>query len=367
MPQVMLKTGAIVPAAGLASRMGECKATMEIEGKPALTWIVTSLRESGIDDVTVVTGHWRDQVEPLARALNCSTVHNPEYMDGMFSSAKKGIKSIPQEWDRFFFLPVDVPLVRPSTLSRLTEEEGSLVYPRFMGKRGHPPLIHRSLIDQILSWDGEMGLRGALESLEPLACDVTVIDQGIGLDMDRPEDHRYISSLATRRDLPTDVEIKALEALAGTPENVLRHEMRVTQTAMEIATILKEKGIRMDKDLLRAAALLHDLCRTEKKHGLAGAELLRSQGFFSVARLVATHMDHPYDGTLDEGTVLYLADKLTCNDGLCSIDQRLAGMMAKFKGDEKAQEGAVRRLKKAQTILDHLSDILGCNAMEVLR
>lgn len=347
--------------------MGTCKATMEIEGKPALTWAVTSLRESGVKDVLVVTGHWRDHVEPLAKNLNCLTVHNDGYMEGMFSSAIKGMEAIPKSWDRFFFLPVDVPLVRPTTLSKLIGIEGPLLYPTFMDKRGHPPLIDRSLIAHIRAWSGNMGLKGALEAKDELSKDVAVADQGTELDMDRPEDHLYISSLARRRDLPTDMEIKALEKLANTPQNVLKHELRVTKTALDMATLMGQRGIRVDKELLRAASLLHDLCRTEKKHGQAGANLLREQGFFSVARLVATHMDHPYDGSLDEGALLYLADKLTCNDRLCSVEERLEGMMAKFDGDEKAQEGAIRRLDKAKAMLDHLSRLLGGDAMGMLR
>lgn len=363
----MSLTGAIVLAAGLSSRMGTCKATMAIEGKPALTWAVTSLRESGVENVLVVTGHWREQVEGLAKKLNCLTVHNDGYREGMFSSALRGLGSVPGHWDRFFFLPVDVPLVRPTTLCKLIGENGHLVYPTFMGKRGHPPLIGRSIIAHIMAWTGEMGLRGALEAKDELSKDVAVVDQAVGLDMDRPEDHLYTSTLARRRDLPTDVEIEALEELAKTPQNVLRHELRVTKTAINMATLMEDRGIRVDKELLRVASRLHDLCRTEKKHGQAGANLLREHGFFSVARLVATHMDHPYDGSLDEGALLYLADKLTCNDRLCSVEERLEGMMAKFDGDEKAQKGAIRRLKKAKAMLDHLSDILGGSAMEMLR
>lgn len=340
---------------------------MDIEGKPALTWAVTSLRESGVENVLVVTGHWRDQVEGLAKKLNCLTINNDGYLDGMFSSVLMGLEAIPNDWERFFFLPVDVPLVRPMTFSKLIGVEGPLLYPAFMGKRGHPPLIDRSLIAHIKTWSGYMGLRGALEAKDELSKDVAVVDQGTELDMDRPEDHRYISSLAKRRDLPTDMEIKALERLANTPQNVLKHELRVTETALEMATLMEQRGIRVDKELLRAASLLHDLCRTEKKHGQAGANLLREQGFFSVARLVATHMDHPYDGSLDEGALLYLADKLTCNDRLCSVEDRLEGMMAKFNGDEKAQKGATRRLEKAKAMLDHLSHLLGGNAMEMLR
>ena len=76
-----------------------------------------------------------------------------------------------------------------------------MLYPRFAGKRGHPPLIARRLFGEILAGDGEGGLRALLARHE--AADVDVADEGILLDMDTPEDYQRLAELARRRDVPT--------------------------------------------------------------------------------------------------------------------------------------------------------------------
>jgi len=369
MPEIMLKTGAIVPAAGYSSRMGACKATMEILGLPAMEWVVSNLRQAGIEEILVVTGHWREKIDPLAQALGCKTVHNERYEDGMFSSVRKALEAMPVSWDRFLFLPVDIPMVKAATLSRLASLAGSstVAYPTFLGKRGHPPIIDRKSVSKILGWDGEMGLRGALNLLEDQSSEIPVVDRFILCDMDDREDHVNLSSMASNRTIPSEEEIRALETMYETPTRVIRHEKQVTETALKMANLLIERGTKLDLPLLKAAASLHDLCRTEKKHGKVGAEALRSHGFPSVASLVELHMDYPYDGVLDEGALLYLADKLTCDDRICSPDERLAGMLAKFKDRSEARKNAARRLEKAKKMLDDFSKAIGRDGMEELR
>ncbi len=364
---LMLTTGALITAAGFSSRMGSCKATIKIAERSSLAWTVNSLQEAGVDKILIVTGHWREETEKEAASLGCVTIHNDRYASGMFSSVITGIKAIPREWDRFFFLPVDIPLIRPSTLTRImTEAVGPLSYPTFLGERGHPPLISRSLIPVILSWSGKEGLKGALQVAERDSQDIPVADQAILRDMDVPEDHERLCDMASRRDLPSEDERRALELMAGTPENVLRHEVRVTKTAMQIADMMEKAGAGIDRDLLVAGAMLHDLCRTQRAHGRAGATMLRTHGYRAIASLVEKHMDYPYDGNLDEGAVLYLADKITCQDRICPLEERLRGMLEKFKSDPQAQEGAVTRLKKAEKILRHVSQVIGRDIMGVL-
>lgn len=367
MPLLPVTTGALVAAAGYSSRMGFCKATAKLAGCSSLDRIARSFKEAGVNQILVVTGHWRYDTEKEALSLGCRTVHNPEYAKGMFSSVTAGLGAVPPEWDRFFFLPADMPLIRPSTLRRIMDgAAGPLTCPVFLGKRGHPPLISRALIPRILSWQGRGGLRGALEWASPEFTEVAVSDQGILMDMDSPEDYERLSAMASRRHLPTREEIKALEAMAGTPKRVREHEAKVMSTAIKLADMAHDAGITVDRELLAAGAMLHDLCRTERDHGRAGGAMLRAHGFTALGDLVEDHMDYPYDGKLNEGSLLYLADKITCHDILCSVDRRLAMIEQKFKDDPKALEGAKSRLEKARAILNRLSLATGRDVMEAL-
>lgn len=227
--------------------------------------------------------------------------------------------------------------------------------------------MSKDLIPGVLSWKGDMGLMGALENLCENPVEIPVSDQGTVLDMDFKEDCQALSDRILNLDIPTDLEIKALEAMAKTPERVLKHEAKVKDTALKIASLALEAGISIDKELLRSGALLHDLCRTEKDHPKAASVLLKSQGFDKLGDLVATHMDYPYKGLLDEGAVLYLADKLTFCDKFCTIDQRLSKMQEKFKDDENSLKWAEIRLEKARKISEDLSKIMGKDLMEALK
>lgn len=362
----MLTTGAIIPAAGYSSRMQECKALMEINGKPAIVKIVDNLRLCGISEIIVVTGHWRDRIEPLARKLGCTTVQNENYDSGMFSSAVAGFSSVPDSWDSVVFLPVDIPLVRPETIEHIISkaEDAPVAYPVFNGRRGHPPVLKKEVIPSILSWSGQNGLRGVLDLYEDRSQEVAVADEAILLDMDTPEDYEKLIRLARRREIPSTSERLALEKIAYTPLNVIDHERRVALTSIKLAEIAQQAGLSIDLELLTSGALLHDLCRTEKKHGRAGAALLREHGFSEVASVIENHMDYPYDGTLNEASLLYIADKLTCDNQFCLPPVKMKRMMENFEGRPGAQEGAIRRLKKADLMREDLSRLAGFDVLK---
>ena len=61
-------------------------------------------------------------------------------------------------------------------------------YPQFQSRRGHPPLINSKLIDEILSYSGQRGLREFLRRHENQAISIPVEDPFIRLDADTPKD-----------------------------------------------------------------------------------------------------------------------------------------------------------------------------------
>ena len=58
---------ALILAAGAGTRMksNKPKVAHEMLGKPLVRWVVDAARQAGCDDVHVVIGHGREQVEPL--------------------------------------------------------------------------------------------------------------------------------------------------------------------------------------------------------------------------------------------------------------------------------------------------------------
>ena len=62
-----MEAKALILAAGAGTRMksNKPKVAHEMLGKPLVRWVVDAARQAGCDDVHVVIGHGREQVEPL--------------------------------------------------------------------------------------------------------------------------------------------------------------------------------------------------------------------------------------------------------------------------------------------------------------
>jgi molybdenum cofactor cytidylyltransferase len=287
---------AIILAAGFSERMGGFKPLLPLGGVTILERCVTLFQEVGIGDVRVVIGHRGAELEPLLAKLGVRAVKNDRHREGMFSSVVAGVATLGAEVDHFFVLPVDVPLVRTATIRRLLElcrkEHADIFYPRFMGKRGHPPLIAGSRVREIAGWSGDGGLKAALVQWESAAMDVDVADGNILLDMDTPDDYRLLREKVERMEVPSPEECRALmENVLHVGDNVVRHGQAVAEVATRLGEELNRAGCCLDIPLLEAAALLHDLAKGEPDHARSGSRLLGELGFGAVAGPVATHMD----------------------------------------------------------------------------
>lgn len=145
---------------------------------------------------------------------------------------------------------------------------------------------------------------------------------------------------------PGDEEIGQLLARCATPEPVIAHSRAVAAKALALAEHAPEP---VDRDLLRAACLLHDLCRAEGRgHAKKAASLLDAQGYPELARIISQHHDlHADPGA--EAELLYLADKLIrgCED--VPLETRFEASRAKCASPE-AQAAWSRRYADARRL-----------------
>ena len=360
---------ALILGAGLATRMGECKVLLPLGGKSALEQIADRLRAGGIDEIWVVTGAREPMVRSEAQRLGCSVVYNAAYREGMFSSVFAGVSALPRCADGFLLLPGDTPLIKPETvrtLLRAFEKNKNLVYPTFLGERGHPPVIGSSLIPSILNWRGDGGLRALLEERDSLAAHVPIPDRGVLLDMDTPEDYRGLEEYLKGEYIPDRQECDALLDLAGTAQPVIRHCRMVAQVALVLAMALEKNGILPDLMLLQAACLLHDIAKAHGEHEALGARWLRKGGYGSVGALVALHKDLPPSDALSEAELLYLSDKIVEGEKISSLDARLQRMKERYPQGSQGRESAKRRIGRAQIIQKKVESITGKSLHELL-
>jgi len=187
---------AVILAAGFSSRMGRFKPLLPLGDGSILHRDIVLFQKAGIKDIVVVTGHRREDVQPEIEKLSCRAVFNPSYSKDMFSSVIAGLSAVNPGTEAVFVLPVDIPLVKPSTiLSLLTAfhaNKDNLIYPTFKGSRGHPPLIPSVYVKDIIKWKGSGGLNGALKRINRQVIDIEVPDENILFDIDTPEAYQTL-------------------------------------------------------------------------------------------------------------------------------------------------------------------------------
>ncbi len=190
--------GAVIPAAGLSSRMGAFKPLLPFSDKTVIEASVGSVLPF-VGTASVVVGYRGDElIQTLGRfGERLTIVRNPAYAStDMLHSVQLGLRAM-GECDAFFLLPADMPLVAPTVYETLTaafDESCGVLYPVFGGRRGHPPLIASRLIPDILGYDGGGGLRAILGACT--AREIGIADEGILTDLDTPGDYGRITGQA---------------------------------------------------------------------------------------------------------------------------------------------------------------------------
>jgi molybdenum cofactor cytidylyltransferase len=350
------RLAALILAAGYSSRMGDFKPLLPLGRSLVIERAVNSFLQAGVQDVRVVVGHNAAALEPTLGRLGARAIFNANYEAGMFSSVVAGVRSLEAGTAGFFVLPVDTPLVKPRTVRTLSQvfqaTQARILYPRFLQRRGHPPLISACYIQEILTWKRLGGLRMLLSEHQDASLDVEVADQGILLDVDTPEDYQAALAYADREAFPTAQECHVLLSQLQVATPVLAHSRRVAELACRLAGLLNRAGYSLNLDLLTAAGLLHDLAKGQADHAHRAADYLVEWGYSQVADVVASHMDlrlepgHP----LNEAQILYLADKLVQGSRVVPLRGRLESCSERFAGQPEALEAARRRIGDALTI-----------------
>ncbi len=196
---------AIILAAGFSSRMKQFKPLLRIGEKTFIEHTIALFKSAGIGDVVTVVGHLSEKLSPVVIAASSRYVINKNYQDGMYASIQAGVRALTHSCEAFFLHPVDIPFVLPTTVQQLSDafcknSHTMVCYPQFQSKRGHPPLINSLLVDEILSYSGQGGLREFLRRHENRAIVVPVEDPFIRLDADTPKDLlRFREMMAMQR------------------------------------------------------------------------------------------------------------------------------------------------------------------------
>jgi molybdenum cofactor cytidylyltransferase len=194
------RVAAVVLAAGRSTRMGAVnKMLAEIGGKPLVRIAAEQAIASHAKPVIVVTGHEREKVEAALNGLPVRLVHNPDFAEGLGTSLKAGIATVPEEADAAIVCLGDMPQVDTALINRLIAafdpERGALVVvPSIDGKRGNPVVWSRRFFHDLMSIQGDIGARFLIGSYAEAVIEVPVAGEAALTDVDTPESLSVVKS-----------------------------------------------------------------------------------------------------------------------------------------------------------------------------
>jgi molybdenum cofactor cytidylyltransferase len=362
---------AIILSAGLSSRMSHFKPLLKVNGAALIDRAISLFPPDSVD-VYVVTGHRQEELERHIVSPGITLIENPDYSKGMFSSVRAGVSHLKQDYKAFFVLPVDIPMVRPYTVRKLLEKAkdnpDQIIYPVFNGKRGHPPLIPSALIPSIMESSGEGGLKAVLQQFDRSSLEINVPDRFILTDIDTDSDYELLCRNFASYEIPSDPECEIIYDLYDVDIPRRAHCIKVAEVAGRIGSALIKNGRSVNLELIRAAALLHDIAKKEHQHDLAGARILREMGFNRTADIVEVHTFLEKDRTERslEATVVYLADKLVQGDRIVSLDERYSLSSRPFEVTPEIEINIAERKRRAVQIKKDLEGLIGSPLEQVI-
>jgi molybdenum cofactor cytidylyltransferase len=184
---------AIILAAGESRRMNSPKLLLPYNGQTIIETVIENVGNSDIENIMVVLGSSGDEILNVIKHMNLKHCYNADYKDGMLSSVKCGIRSIPDSYTAVVVFQGDQPMISSDVinevLSAWKRSGKGIVIPAFENKSGHPILIHRKYKDEIENLDNQVGLHALPGNHNSDVFEIEVNTPAILRDIDTKEDY----------------------------------------------------------------------------------------------------------------------------------------------------------------------------------
>ncbi len=150
---------------------------------------------------------------------------------------------------------------------------------------------------------------------------------------------RFISRTEIR--IPTEEECADLIHQMAMLEHIIDHSRLVCRVALILTDHLLALRHDLDRDLVLASALLHDITKTRsfttgENHARSGGEYLRDLGYPEVGEIVGQHVClHCFEpsGPPTEAEIVNYADKRVIHDRLASLADRMDYILERYGTD----------------------------------
>jgi putative nucleotidyltransferase with HDIG domain len=141
-------------------------------------------------------------------------------------------------------------------------------------------------------------------------------------------------------------------------DHIVLHSMQVCRVATYLASQLGSQQYRLNRDSIRAAALLHDITKTrsfktKENHALTGGQFLAERGYPEIGELVRQHVrldEYAHPVVLSEAEILNYADKRVLHEEVVSLDRRLDYILEKYGQLPEHRQRILWLWQKTQTL-----------------
>jgi molybdenum cofactor cytidylyltransferase len=184
-------TAILILAAGSSSRLGLPKQLFQLDHRSLLRRIAETALTLHPAEAIVVLGFESDRMKHELDNLPLQILVNTAWKEGIASSIRRGIESLPRTIDSALITLCDQPFVPTSHFRKLIaacSSEHLIAATAYGQSLGVPACFGRSIFPELLKLSGDSGAKGIIERHRS---EVTGIPcQEAGIDIDTIEDQR---------------------------------------------------------------------------------------------------------------------------------------------------------------------------------
>ena len=185
---------AILLAAGQSKRMqSENKLLKKYKKKYLINHILKSLIKSKVNKIIIVLGYENKKIKKIAlKSKKIIFVVNSQYLKGISTSIKCGLKKISKKNIGFLITHADMPLVSKTILnalcSALKNKNEEIFIPVYKKRIGNPLAFKYSMIKSLKKIKGDRGAKKLIRSNKSKVQLVKIKSKSILIDFDQLKD-----------------------------------------------------------------------------------------------------------------------------------------------------------------------------------
>lgn len=194
----MSKIGAVILAAGTASRMKQQKLLLPFAGQTLLGHVLTTVSSLPWTDCIAVIGEPEAELSALCHRHSIRSIYNPQRQQGQATTIALAMRQLTAELDGILFLLGDQPLVPRELLLALISSfsraasDRAIIVPCYQGERHSPVLFGSYWRTDLAELAGDIGGRQLIHDNPHEVIELDWTEKAVLSDADTWEEYQKL-------------------------------------------------------------------------------------------------------------------------------------------------------------------------------